>query len=212
MSVAAPSGGQSPITGVRPESNTGVPPEPITGVTPESINSVPPEPINNMPQDGVAAAAPRGVGRVRRVSGISVKPSTVTSADLASLKPHAEHLPPLTLEELKPLWQEMHDRMKEEHPKLVGILKERELRMDGDEHFVIVVNNSFLESEIKPHLIQMLEILRSLAQRPLLNCSVLVEYEEREAKIYHPRDKYDVMFAANPTLAEFRKLFPEVDY
>jgi hypothetical protein len=165
-----------------------------------------------VPPDGGTAAASRGVGRVRRVSGISVKTSAVTSADLASLKPHAEHLPPLTLEELKPLWQEMLDRMKEEHPKLVGILKERELRMDGDEHFVIVVNNSFLESEIKPHLIQMLEILRGLAQRPLLNCSVLVEYEEREAIIYHPRDKYDVMYAANPTLAEFRKLFPEVDY
>ena len=204
MSAAAPSVGQSPITGVPPESNTGIPSEPINGMPPESNNSV--------PTDGGAAAAPRGVGRVRRVSGISVKTSTVTSADLASLKPHAEHLSPLTLEELKPLWQEMLDRMKEEYPKLVGILKERELRMDGDEHFVIVVNNSFLESEIKPHLIQMLEILRSLAQRPLLNCSVLVEYEEREAIIYHPRDKYDVMYAANPTLAEFRKLFPEVDY
>ena len=212
MSASAPSGGQSPITGVPSESNTGVPPEPITGVPPESNTGIPPEPNNSVTPDGGDAAASRGVGRVRRVSGISVKTSTVTSADLASLKPHAEHLPPLTLEELKPLWQEMLDRMKEEHPKLVGILKERELRMDGDEHFVIVVNNSFLESEIKPHLIQMLEILRSLAQRPLLNCSVLVEYEEREAKIYHPRDKYDVMFAANPTLAEFRKLFPEVDY
>ena len=204
MSAAAPSVGQSPITGVTPEPITGVPPEPITGM--------PPEPNNSVPTDGGDATVPRGVGRVRRVSGISVKTSAVTSADLASLKPHAEHLPPLTLEELKPLWQEMLDRMKEEHPKLVGILNERELRMDGDEHFVIVVNNSFLESEIKPHLIQMLEILRSLAQRPLLNCSVLVEYEEREAIIYHPRDKYDVMFAANPTLAEFRKLFPEVDY
>ena len=201
MSVAAPSVGQSPITGVPPEPITCVPPESNTGIPPEPINGMPPEPINSVPTDGGDAAVPRGVGRVRRVSGISVKTSTVTSADLASLKPHAEHLPPLTLEELKPLWQEMLDRMKEEHPKL-----------DGDEHFVIVVNNSFLESEIKPHLIQMLEILRSLAQRPLLNCSVLVEYEEREAVIYHPRDKYDVMHAANPTLAEFRKLFPEVDY
>ena len=195
-----------------PESTNSVPPEPITGVPPESNTGIPSETNNSVPTDGGDAAAPRGVGRVRRVSGISVKTSAVTSADLASLKPHAEHLPPLTLEELKPLWQEMLDQMKEEHPKLVGILKERELRMDGDEHFVIVVNNSFLESEIKPHLIQILEILRSLAQRPLLNCSVLVEYEEREAIIYHPRDKYDVMHAANPTLAEFRKLFPEVDY
>ena len=118
MSVAAPSGGQSP--------NTGVPPEPINSVPPASNTSVPP--------DGGAAAAPRGLGRVRRVSGISVKTSTVTSADLASLKPHAEHLPPLTLEELKPLWQEMLDRMKEEHPKLVGILKERELPYDTDGH------------------------------------------------------------------------------
>lgn len=200
MSASAPTGDQSPT----PSSES-----------PETNNSVPPEPTNSVPQEtnnGEPSVATHSVGRVRRVSGISVKPSSVTPADLASLKPHAEHLPPLTVEELKPLWQEMLDRMKEEQPKLVGILKNRELRMDGDEHFVIVVNNSFLESEIKPHLIPMLEILRSLAQRPLLNCSVLVEYEEREAVIYHPRDKYDVMTATNPKLAEFRKLFPEVDY
>lgn len=208
MSASAPTGDQSPITpGVSPETNNSVPPETNNNVPQETNQSVPQEPNNGEPS-GVA----HSVGRVRRVSGISVKPSTVTPADLASLKPHAEHLPPLTVEELKPLWQEMLDRMKEEQPKLVGILKDRELCMDGDEHFVIVVNNSFLESEIKPHLIPMLEILRSLAQRPLLNCSVLVEYEEREAVIYHPRDKYDVMTATNPKLAEFRKLFPEVDY
>lgn len=189
------------------ESNNNVPQETINSVSQESIKDVPQEPNNGDPSE-----VAHSVGRVRRVSGISVKPTTVTPADLASLKPHAEHLPPLTVEELKPLWQEMLDRMKEEQPKLVGILKDCELRMDGDDHFVIVVNNSFLESEIKPHLIPMLEILRSLAQRPLLNCSVLVEYEEREAVIYHPRDKYDVMTATNPKLAEFRKLFPEVDY
>lgn len=198
-----------------PETNNSVPPESNNNVPLETNQSVPQEPRKDEPQEtnnGDPSVVAQSVGRVRRVSGISVKTTSVTPADLASLKPHAEHLPPLTAEELKPLWQEMLDRMKEEQPKLVGILKDRELRMDGDEHFVIVVNNSFLESEIKPYLIPMLEILRSLAQRPLLNCSVLVEYEEREAVIYHPRDKYDVMTATNPKLAEFRKLFPEVDY
>ena len=74
------------------------------------------------------------------------------------------------------------------------------------------MSNSYIESEIKPYLIRMLTFLRSKSGRPNLNCKTEVVYEEKEAKAYTPRDKYDVMQQANPILETFRIIFPEVDY
>lgn len=106
----------------------------------------------------------------------------------------------------------MIEAMKNELPKLAEQLKDKELRMDEEDFFTIIVNNSFIESEIKPHLIRMLTYLRGKSGRPNLNCKTEVVYEEKEAVPYTPRDKYDVMQKSNPALDTFRVLFPEVDY
>ena len=53
----------------------------------------------------------------------------------------------------------MIEAMKNELPKLAEQLKDKELRMDEEDFFTIIVNNSFIESEIKPHLIRMLTYL-----------------------------------------------------
>ena len=66
--------------------------------------------------------------------------------------------------------------------------------------------------EIKPHLVGLLSMLRREMNRPQLNCSIEVEWEEKEAVIYTPRDKYDALSAKNPVLGMFKVLFPEVDY
>ena len=102
--------------------------------------------------------------------------------------------------------------MKQEAPKLAEQLQDRELRMDGEDMFVIVVSNSYLDSEIRRYLVRMLTYLRTKSGRPLLNGRVEVEYEEKEAIVYSPRDKYDVMLQDNPALDSFRVLFSEVDY
>lgn len=120
------------------------------------------------------------------------------------------------MEALQQYWQEMVAAMakseKKEFQKLSEQLKERPLEMEGEDKFVIVVSNSYAESEVKPFLIQILKYLRKRAQRPMLNCRTKVVYVERKSKAYSPRDKYDVMQATNPAIDTFRILFPEVDY
>lgn len=155
------------------------------------------------------------VGRVRRVGGISIKPTNpVAPATVAAMvgAEQQKDLPPLTTEMLEPCWEKALQQLRTEQPKLADTLASSEVRIDGEDHFLIVVNNSYTESEIKPHLVGLLSILRREMNRPQLNCSIEVEWEEKEAVIYTPRDKYDALSAKNPALGMFKVLFPEVDY
>lgn len=148
-------------------------------------------------------------GKLHRTMGISVKTEPTVKPVVS--EPEPQELPPLTLEQLTAYWGEMLKAMQPELPKLAAQLEGKELRLEGDEMFVVVVNNSYLDAEIRPHLIRMLTYLRKLSHRPMLNCRVEVVYEEHEAVAYTARDKYDVMVQANPMLDNFRVLFSEVD-
>jgi hypothetical protein len=120
-------------------------------------------------------------------------------------------LPPLDDDSFGKCWNAMLEAFAAKEPKLVDTLKNRVVRLDGEDHFVIEVGNSFVEAEIRPHLMEMLEWMRSASGHKLLNCRIEVVYEEREAVVYAPRDKYEVMSKTNPVLETFRILFPEVD-
>jgi hypothetical protein len=144
------------------------------------------------------------------VGSVSIK--AVQANTTPPSQPEQNECPPLNQEGLHRCWDAMIEAMKNELPKLAEQLKDKELRMDEEDFFTIIVNNSFIESEIKPHLIRMLTYLRGKSGRPNLNCKTEVVYEEKEAVAYTPRDKYDVMQKSNPALDTFRVLFPEVDY
>ena len=141
--------------------------------------------------------------------GVSVKTDEIVPEIKATTE---EEAPPLTQVQLEECWNDLLEAMKDDLPKLAEQLKGRELRMEGEDMFAVVVNNSYLEAEIRPHLIRMLTYLRKKSRRPMLNCRVEVEYEEHEAVTYAPRDKYDVMVRTNPALKKMLELFPEVDY
>lgn len=148
------------------------------------------------------------VGKLRMKMGVSVK----TTVSVPVEQPVQKEVAPLTQEALEKYWGEMLEAIKEEQPKLVDQLRGRELRLEDGDMFAVVVNNSYLDAEIRPHLIKMLTILREKSGRQMLNCRVEVVYEEKEAVAYAPRDKYDVMVKKNPVLEKMRELFPEVDY
>lgn len=144
---------------------------------------------------------------VHRLSGISLK---MAPAAMPTAEPRQER-PPLTQESLEECWRSMLGVMEDKEPKLAATLKDRVIRLEWEDFFVVEVGNSFVEAEIRPHLREMLEEMRRTSGRRLLNCKVEVVYEEREAVIYAPRDKYDAMSKNNPVLDTFRILFPEVD-
>lgn len=149
------------------------------------------------------------MGHLRRVGSVSIKSAPV---NLPPVQEQPQVAPPLDEAKLHECWNAMLEAMKGKLPKLADLLKDRELRLDEEDMFTIIVSNSYIESEIKPYLIRMLTFLRSKSGRPNLNCKTEVVYEEKEAKAYTPRDKYDVMQQANPILETFRIIFPEVDY
>lgn len=147
---------------------------------------------------------------MRRVSGISLKISQPDQPPHPLPEPETD-LPPITLQELTPCWKKALAQLSETHPKLAATLADKEIRIDGDNHFVIVVDNDYSSADIKPHLVQILAILRSLSNRPLLNCATEVTHIVKETKPYTARDKYEAMSRSNPTLETFRTLFPEID-
>lgn len=149
------------------------------------------------------------VGRLHRTMGVSVKTDVEVPVAKAAVE---EEAPELSQQQLEAYWNDMLDDIKADQPKLAEQLRGRELRMEGVDMFDVVVNNSYIDAEIRPHLIRMLTILRQKSGRPKLNCRVVVEYQEQEALIYAPRDKYDAMLRSNPALEAMRQLFPEVDY
>ena len=153
-------------------------------------------------------AAP--VGKLRRASDISLKDFAAPTPRAEGTEPQLDG-PPLTEETLKTLWAETLDNLSLTSPRLAEQLKDRPLRFEDQDQFVIQVNNSYLDAEIKPHLIPMLTYMRQKSCRKNLNCRVEVVYEEHEATVYYARDKYDVMVKENPELERFRVLFPDVE-
>lgn len=144
------------------------------------------------------------------MAGISVKvgqPETPHD----TMAPPEPDLPPITLEELKSCWLKALDQIAPGQPQAAESLRHKELRIESDNHFNIIVNSDYTAAEIKPLLASILAILRTLTKRPILNCSTKVEYIEKESKPYTARDKYEVMSQTNPSLETFRILFPEVD-
>lgn len=187
------------------------PSTPSSSTPPASI-----QPPSKEDPSASSAPAPRpAFGRLRRPGSISIK-DAIPDTPQAALKPQEVVGPPLDIERLQSLWNEMVEAMgksdKREYQKLALQLKDRQLEIEAEDQFVIIVSNSFLESEIKNFLIQILSFLRSKSQRPQLNSRIKVVYEEKKSVAYSPRDKYDVMQKHNPAIDTFRILFPEVDY
>lgn len=155
-----------------------------------------------------AESVARTKGRLRRVDSVSLKMEQV---EMPTIMNSERNNPPLTQEGLEAVWKDMLEAMREPMPKLYDVLVDKEVRLTGDDEFVLVVSNSYTENEIKNHLIRMLTYLRKRSGRPMLNCTMDIVMVERETKPYTARDKYDAMLQENPTLDMMRVLFPDVE-
>lgn len=188
---------------------------------PEMVVKVDKAPVVSQPSEKQPSEAPAAAPTVqtsvanpsylRRSSSISIKTASSAPKENLPLNNNTE-AKPLTFEHLKQCWTEMLEAMREPLPKVAENLATREIRFVDEDNFTIVVSNSYVESEIKPHILRILTYLRTKTQRPMLNCRIEVEYEEQESVAYIPRDKYDLMVSSNKALETFKIIFPEVDY
>lgn len=144
-------------------------------------------------------------GKLHRVRIASV---SQTASGQEERQP-VEESKPVTQEVLESLWEEM---LRE----LPGIpaqhLKGLTLRIEEVDMFVVEVESNYAETEIKPHLLDILKYLRGRTNRQLLNCRIEIVAKEHDTVAYMPRDKYDIMLESNPALATMRVYFPEIDF
>ena len=115
---------------------------------------------------------------------------------------------PLTDEDLKQYWSEAAEKL-----ELIELMSEG-IPYLGEQPGLIEVDAqtvSFFD-EFKPHKIDVMEFLRAKTGMKMLDCKVNPRFVEKQEVIYSPDDKYKAMVAANPKLAELRKMFPNLDY
>lgn len=110
------------------------------------------------------------------------------------------------------LWQETLNHFSSANPEAYKLIVGHETRYDNENHFNIVADTTLFDEELRPFKVEILEWMRKRTGCRELNFHVIVEQVEREKIIYAPRDKYEAMLAANPTLETFHILFPEIDY
>lgn len=185
--------------------------QPASPESPASSDQPQPPATSETPaQPQPPAAAPAASASPRRMAGSvtlnlsAIAATSVVPAESVEARPIDQAL-------LEQYWAEAMDALKDEHPRMVASIRSRKLRLVEPDLFAIEVPNNFIVAEAKPHLMYLLDILRHSSGRPELNCRFDVVYEEQEAIIYSARDKYSVMSQANPMLATFKVLFPEVD-
>lgn len=165
-----------------------------------------PEPLPPSPDE-----PPAPVGAVHRVGLPSLK-STRPEPGAEVLKRFNAESRPLDQAGLDKAWDEMLPQLPDDMAKVREKVSALRPELKEPDLFTLTVGNSFAEAEMRPGLIPMLNLLRTLTGRPNLNCKIEVVYEEKESVAYSPRDKYDVMSRENPTLDTFKILFPDVDY
>lgn len=193
-----------PHNPVAPEIRNSVAPQPQPPVAPQPQPSVAPQPRES------AAPQPRNSGqRLRVANSVSMNLAPINTADI--LPSAAAEERPIDQQLLEQYWAEAMDHFEPQLPKIVAAIRNQKLQLDGPDQFKVNMPNYFVVAEARPHVMQLLEFLRQRAGRPNLNLEFNVVYEEREAVVYSARDKYDVMAEANPMLATFKVLFPEVD-
>ena len=117
---------------------------------------------------------------------------------------------PLTNETISMYWQRLIEFKKELPERIHNSMVEAQPRIEG-QMIILHTKNAYLEVELRPYMVELLEWLRRASGMPDLNCSVEVEYEQTEAKAYSAVDKYQVMSEENPRLHDLRKLLPDID-
>ncbi|MBR1766821.1 MAG: hypothetical protein IJ745_07280 [Bacteroidales bacterium] len=135
----------------------------------------------------------------------SIKASSIRQAPVEHITVEVKEL---TEADLKTYWQEAGEALGLSEILADGLPKmgERPGLFEVDAQSVAFLQN------FRPHKVDVMEFMRKKTGMKMLDCKVNPLFVEKTEVIYSPDDKYAAMLAANPSLAELRKLFPMVDY
>lgn len=115
---------------------------------------------------------------------------------------------------LHKVWDELVTQMRTtaDWELVADMLIDKSVSMDGDDVIVIKAANNQFATNFKPYQVKVLDWLRRRTGIQNLTCRVDVVSVQHDTLIYIPDDKYTEMVKQNPSLAELRKLFPDLDY
>lgn len=118
---------------------------------------------------------------------------------------------PLTSETVGVYWSRlltaMHDSLP---PNILQWLSEARVEIE-DDMLTLHTEQAYLEQEMRPYKVRVLEWMRHESGHPDLNCRVEFHVPEVAPVIYDAQEKYDAMLLSNPVLGELRKLLPNID-
>lgn len=117
----------------------------------------------------------------------------------------------LSQERLEALWKELADSASDDE-KLRELVSDKEVVLKNNNLFNIKVSNLFFESQFRPYQMRILSFLREKTGNEALQYKIVVEVEQKEARAYMPREKFEELANINPAIYKLRKLFPDIDF
>lgn len=143
--------------------------------------------------------------------GVSLKQTKNKIVQDTALQSAPVEVKELTQELLDSCWSQMLAQIQTTEEKLFSHLSGRDVKLEENSTFVIIVSNSYVEASIKPFIVRILSFLRKKTGHPELNCRIEIVAEERKVVTYFASEKYEAMAARNPDLEHLRILFPDID-
>ena len=113
----------------------------------------------------------------------------------------------LTQESLETLWKEYAAVRKLTNMEIFSLMNEKKIRLVDSQNFEVVVNNDLYSNRFKQYKTEIVTDLRERSGIPELNFTVKVEsvFDNAEAKLYIPKDKYNAMVKINPAIENLRQ-------
>lgn len=142
------------------------------------------------------------------VSSLSI--SSVPSSRRISALEHRE-VETLTQERLQQLWDMLIEKSSADekfHDLLVG----KEVELKNNNMFNIVAPSIYFDTLFRNYQDRILDFFRQETGNEAIQYKITVKVEQREAKAYMPREKFEEMSQRNPALFSLRKIFPDIDF
>lgn len=147
------------------------------------------------------------VGRKRLTPVIPTQIKVEVRQDEDAIK----EIQPLTQEWLEELWKNYAEEHKE-NATLYNVMHDRRLEIRDQNNFDVFVPNLFLQTELEPFKVELLNHLRKVSGHQLLQLKLVVELGKKEQRAYSPQEKFEAMTKSNPKLIKLKRLFPEIDF
>ena len=152
----------------------------------------------------------RNVAKVRPT--ISIKPSksdnkAATKDQPAETATVVEENEPVSEDDLNRCWMEYALALPREQTALSKRMQVKQLKLNDDLSFTLLVDNKLSEDEYKALAPDLLSYMRRKLHNGRLNMNVVVDDKPSDVRVYGRTERYEMMAAKNEALQQLRETF-----